>query len=130
MSGTGQGTKTLWAFLVRQVYDKFILAGNFCSLGITFWVLGQLWYNGTKIIESLKKKAFKTGVGTILRAFCCGITTFMTSTKYSQALGTQADPVGGLQGQGAIDIDIEAASAARRSGNDMIQADTSPYLMA
>ena len=47
----------------------------------------------------------------------------MTSTKYFQAPGTLVDPVGGLQGQGAIYIDIEAASAARRSGNDVVQAD-------
>ena len=26
-----QGTKTLWSQIVRQVYDMFILAGNFCS---------------------------------------------------------------------------------------------------
>ena len=61
-----QGMKTLWARLVRQVYNRFVLTGNFCSLGIVFWVLGQLWYNGTKIIDSLKKRAFKMGVDTIL----------------------------------------------------------------
>ena len=34
LEAAGQGRKTLWAQLVRQVYDKFMLAGNFCSLGI------------------------------------------------------------------------------------------------
>ena len=125
-----QGTKTLWGQLVRQVYDRFILAGNFCLLGIVFWVIGQLWYNGTKIIDSLKKRAFKTGIGTILRAFCCGIAAFMTSPKYSQVPGTQGDPVGRLQGQGAVEVDVETASASRRSGNKVMQADTSLDVMA
>ena len=43
LEAAGQGTKTLWSRLVRQVYDRFVLAGNFCSLGIVFWVIGQLW---------------------------------------------------------------------------------------
>ena len=34
LEAAGQGTKTLWARLVRQVYDKFVLARNFCLLGI------------------------------------------------------------------------------------------------
>ena len=54
----------------------------------------------------------------------------MTSTKYSQTPGTQADTAGGLQGQGAIDVDIEAAMAARRSGNNVMQADPSLDMMA
>ena len=83
-----------------------------------------------KIIDLMKKRAFKTGIGTILRAFFCGIAAFMTSTKYSQAPGSQADPVGGLQGQGALDVDIKAALAARRSGNKVMQADMSPDVMA
>ena len=36
LEAAGHGTKTLWFLLVRQVYDKFVLAGNFCSLGIVF----------------------------------------------------------------------------------------------
>ena len=55
LEAAGHGTKTLWARLVRQVYDKFVLAGHFCSLGIVFWVLGQLWHNGMKIVGALKK---------------------------------------------------------------------------
>ena len=42
LEAAGHGTKALWSWLVRQVYDKFVLAGNFCSLGIVFWVIGQL----------------------------------------------------------------------------------------
>ena len=81
MEAAGHGTKTLWARLVRQVYDKFVLAGNFCSLGIVLWVLGQLGYNGTQIISALKERAFKMGLSTILRAFCYGIVAFMTNPK-------------------------------------------------
>ena len=57
-----------------------------------------------------------------MRVFCCGIAAFMTSTKYSQTPGAQTDITGGLQGQGATNIDIEAASTTRRSGNDVMQA--------
>ena len=66
LEAAGHGTKTLWSRLVRQVYDKFVLARNFCFLGIVFWVLGQLWHNGTQIVGSLKKRAFDMGLGTIL----------------------------------------------------------------
>ena len=41
LEAVGQGTKTLWAKLVRQVYDKIVLAENFCSFGVVLWVLGQ-----------------------------------------------------------------------------------------
>ena len=30
----GLGTKTLWAHLVRKVYDKLVATGSFCSIGI------------------------------------------------------------------------------------------------
>ena len=73
--------------MVRQVYDKFVLAGNFYSLGIVLWVLGQLGYNGTQIISSLKNQAYKLGLATILRAFCCGITAFITNPKYADMPG-------------------------------------------
>ena len=43
LEAAGQGMKTLWSRIVRQVYDRFVLTGNFCSLGIVFWVIGQLW---------------------------------------------------------------------------------------
>ena len=38
LEAAGHRTKTLWSRLVRQVYDKFMLAGNFCSFGIVFWI--------------------------------------------------------------------------------------------
>ena len=47
------------------------------------WIVSQLWYNGTKIIWSLKQRAFYTVLGTILQAFCSGIATFITNPKYS-----------------------------------------------
>ena len=97
MEAAGQGTKTLWARLVRQVYNKFMLAGNFCSLGIVLWVLGQLGYNGTQIINALKEHAFKMGLGTILRAFCCGIAAFVTNPKYTDVPGRHVNPTGRLQ---------------------------------
>ena len=34
LEAAGKGTKTLWAHLVRQVYDKLVIAGNFCLIGI------------------------------------------------------------------------------------------------
>ena len=36
LEATGQGKKTLWAHLVRQVYDKFILTGNFVRSVLRF----------------------------------------------------------------------------------------------
>ena len=83
LEAAGQGTKTLWAKLVRQVYNKIVLAGNFCSLGIVLWVLGQLGYNGTQIVKALKEQAYKLGLATILRAFCCGIAALITNPKYA-----------------------------------------------
>ena len=73
LEAAGKGTKTLWAHLVRQVYDKLVRAGNFCSIGIVLWVRSQLGYNGTQIVLALKEQAYKLGLATILRAFCCGI---------------------------------------------------------
>ena len=115
----GHGTKTLWSRLVRQVYDKFVLAGNFCSLGIVFWVLGQLWYNGTQIVGALKKQAFNMGLGTILRAFCCGIVAFVTNPKYSHMPGNHVGPVGRLQGQETPADNIESARLSEGPSNNV-----------
>ena len=82
LEAAGRGTKTLWAKLVRQVYDKIVLARNFCSIGIVLWVLSQLGYNGTQIVKALKDQAYKLGIATILRAFCCGIAAFILNPKY------------------------------------------------
>ena len=83
LEAAGQGTKTLWAKLVCQVYDKIVLAGNFCSLGIVVWVLSQLGYNGAKIVKAFKDQAYKLGLATILQAFCCGIMAFIINPKYA-----------------------------------------------
>ena len=39
LEAAGQGTKTLWAQLMRQVYGKLQIIGNFCSLGIGLWAI-------------------------------------------------------------------------------------------
>ena len=54
LEAAGKGTKTLWAHLVRQVYDKLMIAGNFCSIGIVLWAISQLGYNGTQIVKALR----------------------------------------------------------------------------
>ena len=120
LEAAGQGTKTLWARLVRQVYEKFVLARNFCSLGIVLWVLGQLGYNGTQIINALKEHAFKMGLGTILRAFCCGIAAFMTNPKYTDVPGHHVNPTGRLQWQDSTANDIESARPSEGPSNNSI----------
>ena len=66
LEAAGQGTRTLWARIVWLVYNRLIMIGNFCLFGIVLWIIGQLGYNGTKIIDSLKQHAFNTSIGTIL----------------------------------------------------------------
>ena len=82
LEATGLGTKTLWAHLVRQVYNELVMTESFCSIGIVFWALSQLGYNGTQIVKALKEQAYKLGLVTILRALCCGITAFLLKPKY------------------------------------------------
>ena len=81
LEAAGLGTKTLWAHLVRQVYDKLVTTGSFCLIGIVFWALSQLGYNGTQIVKALKEQVYKLGLVTILRALCCGITAFLLKPK-------------------------------------------------
>ena len=90
LEAAGKGTKTLWAHLVRQVYDKLMIAGNFCSIGIVLWVLSQLGYNGSQIVKALKKQAYQLCLATILRAFRCGIAAFILKCKYDNMLVTHA----------------------------------------
>ena len=75
---------------MRQVYDKLVVAGNFCSIGIVLWVLSQLGYNGTQIVKALKEQAYQLGLATILRVFCCGISAFILKPKYDNVWVTQA----------------------------------------
>ena len=86
LEAAGQGTKTLWARLVRMFYDKIVVAGNLCSIGVLAWIFGQLTYIGSKILDALKGQAFKLGIATILRAFCCGIAAFILKAKYEGAM--------------------------------------------
>ena len=72
------------------------------------WVIGQLGYNGTKIIDSLKQCAFNTSIGTVLQAFCCGVAVFITNPKYSQVPRAKENVKGGLQRQEAT-IDDKGA---------------------
>ena len=94
----GRGTKTLWAHLVRTMYNKLVITGNISSLVVIIYLVGQLWYNGSKIIQSLKIREFQPTFTAILRAFCCGIASFVVSSKYSQAIHQQEDVEGGRQG--------------------------------
>ena len=90
LEAVGKGTKTLWVYIVCQLYDKVVLVGNFCSIGIVLWVLSQLGYNGSQIVKALKKQAYQLGLATILRAFCCGIAAFILKSKYDNVLLTHA----------------------------------------
>ena len=58
------------------------------------------------------------GLGTILRAFCCGVAAFIINPKYSHMPGNQGGPVGRFQEQEAIEDNIEAARPTRRSGKE------------
>ena len=89
----------LWARLIQRVYNKVVIARNFCLLSIICYLVGQLWYNGTKIIKSLKQQAFKTGNTTILCTFSCGVAAFVTNPKYSHIPGAKDDVEEGLQRQ-------------------------------
>ena len=81
LEAAGQGTKTLWAQLVRQVYGKLLIIGNFCSIGIRLWAICQLGYNGSKIVTALMTQSYQLGLATIIRAFCCGIAAFLLKSK-------------------------------------------------
>ena len=107
------------------MYDRFILIGNFCSLGIVLWIVGQLGYNGTKIIDSLKQHAFNTGIGTILRAFCCGVAVFITNPKYSQVPRAKDDVEEGLQRQEATAGDKGADWARLKQGSELMHGPAS-----
>ena len=95
----------MWAKLVRQVYDKIVLAGKFCSIGIVLWVLSQLVYNGTQIVKALKDQAYKLDIAMILRTFCYGITAFILNPKYDNM------PVNQVQRLPRQSYDVEAAQA-------------------
>ena len=73
-----------------------------------------------KIIHSLKQRAFDTGMGTILRAFCCGIATFVTNPKYSQVSET-IDDIERLQEQEIVADDIGAIWIKLTQGDSVMQ---------
>ena len=74
-----------------------------------------------KIINSLKQRAFNTGIGTILLTFCCGVATFVTNPKYSQVPGTKDDVEERLPGQEVIMDNIGAALIMLRKGTDVMR---------
>ena len=97
LEDSGRGTKTLWAHPVRTMYNKLVIAGNISSLGVIYYLIGKLWYNGSKIIKSLKIREFQPTFTATLRAFCCGVASFVISPKYSQAIRQQEDVEGRRQ---------------------------------
>ena len=90
-----------------QVYDKLVRAGSFCSIGIVFWALVQLGYNGTHFVKVLKEQAYKLGLATILRAFCCSIAAFILKPNYDNMLVTHAQRPSGQ----SFAKDVEAATS-------------------
>ena len=52
--------------------------------------IGQLGYNGSKIVTALKTQSYQLGLATIIRAFCCGIAAFLLKSKYDNVLVTHA----------------------------------------
>ena len=94
---------------------------------MVFWIIGQLWYKGMKINRALKQRAFDTGRGTILRAFCCGITAFITNPKYSQVSETR-DDVEGLQEQEIAADDIGAIWIKLTQRVSVMQGSASQYV--
>ena len=86
------------------------------------WVLGQILYNGTQIVQSLKQRAFAT---TVLCAFCCGVLAFVTDPKYSQVLGLRTVEEGC---EGTSDIkakmgepSMETSWSTTRKGEELAQ---------
>ena len=101
----GCGTKTFWAHLIHTMYDKLVIAKNMSSLGVISYIIGQLWYNGTEIVQSLKLRDFHPNLTAILRAFCCRVATFVVSPKYAQVIRQQKDLEEGLLGPIGADED-------------------------
>ena len=107
LEAAGQGTKTLWAQLVRQVYGKLLIIGNFCSIGIGLWAICQLGYNGSKIVTALKTQSYQLGLATIIRALSCGIAAFLLKSKYDKVLVTY----GPRPPRPDVDMDMEAGGS-------------------
>ena len=114
-----------WFF--QKTYNNFVVFGNFCSLVMVCWIIGQLWYNGTTILNALRQRAFKTRLGTILRAFCCGIATFITNPKYSRMSDTR-DDVERLQEQEIVADDIGAIWIKLTQTDSVMEGPTSQYV--
>ena len=111
---------------MQMLYDEFILVGNVCSISVCTWVLGQLFYNGTQIVQSLKQQPFSTTIGTILRASFCGIVAFVTNPKYSQVPGIKNNlqegiVETGMQGKEVIDGGTGPNWVKLTKGRDSIQ---------
>ena len=74
--------------LLSQMRCWLAILGNGCSLLLVCWIGCQLWYNGSRIIRSLEQHV---SLGTFLRAFCCGIATFVIKPKYTPGAEVQED---------------------------------------
>ena len=72
----------------------------------------------------MKQRAFDTGLGTILRAFCCGIAAFITNPKYSQVPETR-DDIERLQEQEIAADDIGAIWIKLTQGDSVMQGPAS-----
>ena len=90
---------------MHTIYDKLVIARNISSLGVICYLIGQLWYNGSKIIKSLKIWKLPPNLTALLRAFCCGIAAFVVSPKYSQVIWQQEDMEEGRQSSLGADGD-------------------------
>ena len=87
------------------MYDKLLIAGNISSLWVICYLIDQLWYNGSKIIKSLKVREFQPNLTAIFWAFCYRIAAFVVSPKYSQAIRQHKDVEEGRQSSLSADGD-------------------------
>ena len=85
------------------------------------WIVCQLWYNGSRIIRSLEQHA---SLGTLLRAFCCGIATFIINPKYTPVSEAREDQER-LQEQDIDVTNIEPAWMRLTQGGNFMEGPAS-----
>ena len=60
--------------------------GNGCSLLLVCWLGGQLWYNGSRILET---RGSSISLGMFCKVLCCGMATLLVKPDYGPFVGAR-----------------------------------------
>ena len=68
--------------------DLWVRLGNGCALLLVCWLGGQLWYNGSRVLET---RGSSISLGMFCKVLCCGMAALLVKPDYGPVVEARED---------------------------------------